>query len=477
MSKPNSLERAKQLMSFTGLINESKPNQFTSEIITHKKLGPDNKCYAIVCENKKYFIKVSENPQASTKEEFNYIGGIGNKSMNEHNSQNIALKNFEMKMRSLNESVNSAKVFDSMNPEVKSEVIVEDVSKVGKEIARQRRIMGLLKEDFTIKPVVKINAGGEAKEVAPYTNDAKPEMEKAPAAKKDNKVAPFTDITKPDPKADPSKAGKKFKVTTAQMAQFKKSTLKEAYGQPDYDLMAGDDDDFGKGFNGAEKVRPVKEDETEEVYFEDEEPFVAQGGYTLGNAGGYLIQISDDQDSARVKDNFGGEDSKVSEWLPIEYVIGEDGDSEPVIDPQGYDIPLNQVMRINNEEVNEAYGQPDYDLMAGDDDDFGKGFNGAEKVKKEEKIYELNQDELTEMILNVFGQHPAYGKEPFTLPGGAEKKQYGTSKGDAQPYTKVVGDTGIEKQAPAAPTETIDADDKMVEKITEGILKTFKKKV
>ena len=76
--------------------------------------------------------------------------------------------------------------------------------------------------------------------------------------------------------------------------------------------------------------------------------FIAHGMYTVSNCGGYLVELSDCGDSARLMDNFGGEDPKISEWLEIQYVYVEDNSDEPcpIIDPEGYNIPLNQVMRI-----------------------------------------------------------------------------------------------------------------------------------
>ena len=86
-----------------------------------------------------------------------------------------------------------------------------------------------------------------------------------------------------------------------------------------------------------------------ERFDSDDEPFKASGYYTVSNSGGYEVQISDDGSSARVKDSYGSENPEVSKWFEIEYVPDDDnlgGDVEPIIDPNGYNIPLNQVMRF-----------------------------------------------------------------------------------------------------------------------------------
>jgi hypothetical protein len=43
------------------------------------------------------------------------------------------------------------------------------------------------------------------------------------------------------------------------------------------------------------------------------------------------------------------EDSTVTDWLDIEWVPSDDDDGEwePVIDPNGYNVPLNHVIRAN----------------------------------------------------------------------------------------------------------------------------------
>jgi hypothetical protein len=97
---------------------------------------------------------------------------------------------------------------------------------------------------------------------------------------------------------------------------------------------------------------------------ENNEPFEVHGYYTVSNSGGYEIMLSDDGEMARVRDAFGSDDPETSDWLPIEYVTSEDDEDEPVIDPEGYNIPLSQVMRANkyseeeqisNDDISEDY--------------------------------------------------------------------------------------------------------------------------
>jgi hypothetical protein len=81
---------------------------------------------------------------------------------------------------------------------------------------------------------------------------------------------------------------------------------------------------------------------------ENQEDFIAHGFYTKSNSGGYEVMLSDDGDSAKVRDAFGSDNPKTSDWLEIEYIENEETlDYEAIIDPNGYNIPLNKVMRVN----------------------------------------------------------------------------------------------------------------------------------
>lgn len=75
------------------------------------------------------------------------------------------------------------------------------------------------------------------------------------------------------------------------------------------------------------------------------ENFRVDGHYTVSNNGGYEIMIADSGDAAKVRDAFGSDNPQTSDWIEIEYVEDEDGELQPVIDPNGYDISLNLVMR------------------------------------------------------------------------------------------------------------------------------------
>ena len=70
------------------------------------------------------------------------------------------------------------------------------------------------------------------------------------------------------------------------------------------------------------------------------------GYYTYSNCCGYGVILSDCVESAKLVMN--NEDCDVTDWLVIEHIFDEEEEEwMPVIDPTGYNIPLNLVMRAN----------------------------------------------------------------------------------------------------------------------------------
>ncbi|MCK9482546.1 MAG: hypothetical protein M0R38_12460 [Bacteroidia bacterium] len=69
--------------------------------------------------------------------------------------------------------------------------------------------------------------------------------------------------------------------------------------------------------------------------------FVCHGTYTISNACGYEIQISNDGEAARIRDN-----GKITDWLPIQFCYDEEEQTVGIIDPEGYNINLDGVLKI-----------------------------------------------------------------------------------------------------------------------------------
>lgn len=69
------------------------------------------------------------------------------------------------------------------------------------------------------------------------------------------------------------------------------------------------------------------------------------GYYTKSNTTSYGVHISDCATQAKLIMN--NEDCTVTDWLDIEWIMSDDddGEYEPVIDPNGYNVSLNLVIR------------------------------------------------------------------------------------------------------------------------------------
>ena len=93
------LNRMRELMGATSL-NEDVKNS----VVELTKLGPDGKVYGIVREGHNYFIKVTSKQSNIVTEDFNYIGGLMNKTSEAYPTYAKAIKQLNLKFMSLNEA-------------------------------------------------------------------------------------------------------------------------------------------------------------------------------------------------------------------------------------------------------------------------------------------------------------------------------------------------------------------------------------
>lgn len=302
------LQRMKGLMTY-GAVNEKKENN--GGAMEYHSLGADGKSYGIIRENQKFYIKVAPKSKEMVVEAYEYIGGFNNKKAYEYSSYSNALKNFEMKMMSINEAHNPKVNMDTQLFEAKGEVMTEGTKEMMSEIARQRQIMNnvaaILNESSTISmnntgvPEAPKTTSFNDKIGKPFEVAAKAELDgdfKKTAEKPENQGEPFGDSAKAEKEKDaeyvPSgsvanqkpKGGKVVKVDEStkkvweMMAKLDKSfTLNEScdewgscglpssegVGSPDGHLMENDDiagfadDNFEGGEAEADDVEPEDE--------------------------------------------------------------------------------------------------------------------------------------------------------------------------------------------------------------------------
>jgi hypothetical protein len=131
----------KALMTY-GTVNEDAKH-ISSYNIEYKAKAADGKYYGIIRENSKYFVKVATPGKEMIAEDYQYIGGITNKSNYEYNSYANALKQFELKLGSINEAYDEDRRVnvEALDPFKKEDLVIEGTEKMKNELARQRQIM------------------------------------------------------------------------------------------------------------------------------------------------------------------------------------------------------------------------------------------------------------------------------------------------------------------------------------------------
>lgn len=135
----NTLARMKDLYTYGKELNES--NKTSVHTLEHSAKAADGVTYGIIRECNKYYIKSAAKGKETVAESYDYLGGICNKKNYEYTSYSNALKNFELKMASINEACDSKVNISTLDPFKKEEFIIECTDKMKNEIARQRQIM------------------------------------------------------------------------------------------------------------------------------------------------------------------------------------------------------------------------------------------------------------------------------------------------------------------------------------------------
>lgn len=133
------LARMKSLYTYGKELNEGK--DYSSHTLEYHAIAADGKSYGIIKECNKYYIKSAPKDKEMVAEAYDYLGGFCNKANYEYKSYANALKNFELKMASINEAYDGNINISTLDPFRKEDFIVEGTDQMRREIARQRQIM------------------------------------------------------------------------------------------------------------------------------------------------------------------------------------------------------------------------------------------------------------------------------------------------------------------------------------------------
>lgn len=133
------LARMRDLYTYGRELNED--NRPTNYAIEYKAKAADGNTYGIIRECSKYYIKKAQKGKENIAESYDYIGGFCNKKNYEYSSYANALKNFELKLASINEACESDLDVSTLDPFKKEDYLFECTDEMKNEIARQRQIM------------------------------------------------------------------------------------------------------------------------------------------------------------------------------------------------------------------------------------------------------------------------------------------------------------------------------------------------
>ena len=199
----NTLDRMKALYTYGNVNETKKTNSYSLE---HSATAADGITYGIIRECNKYYIKKAQPGKEAIAEAYQHLGGFCNKGNYEYDSYNNAIKNFELKMASINEACEGKVNISTLDPFKKGDFIVEGTERMKDAIARQRQIMYnvamLMNESTTIgasrkDDVVKYDGKNPEAETGKRGDEelkdtkANPEYSGSHTNGVDKKVAPF----------------------------------------------------------------------------------------------------------------------------------------------------------------------------------------------------------------------------------------------------------------------------------------------
>lgn len=193
-----------RLINFGKIIDESKSS---TPIVEYKKKAANGKTYGIIRESTKFYIM--EAPKKDTEvlaEDFDYIGGFNNRKENEYNSYAKASNALDLKLMSINETVNKQDRVQIEIARPKSEWETQITEGMRKEIDRFKDITEHVNEILTED---KGNRNIPSEHTLPEAPSKNPSVEKVNSPYIDTAVANGDKDFKQE-EHDHVKAGKPF---------------------------------------------------------------------------------------------------------------------------------------------------------------------------------------------------------------------------------------------------------------------------
>ena len=416
-------------------VNENTNNG--KSVVEYHAEGADGKTYGIIRECNKYYIKVApKKDTALVAEDYDYIGGFNNRKENEYSSYNVASKQFELKMKNLNEAnQNNKKSTYQFRPVEASDWQINETKEMRAEINRFNDIMynvnGILSEDknFTTKhtlPEAPASNPSDEKVNGPFTDTAVANGDKDFKTTKSDyqKVGPFNQ--------DGSVDDKDMQSTKNPTS----STNGDAYTEkPQY---------VETGVAGQEKKggKVVKVNEAQVLAWSKSKDFMDKSDdTTIGSTAPFTCDVDGECKENKIEESEGSEFDEMDDETPFPEVEDDEFDGEEF----GFeeDEYTEDIFPEDEVEGNEFDGEE----FGFEDDEKGPFTLDDEKDDEaflESKIYNMVKESLE---LNDFGKHPAYNKSPMTLPNTIEIELNGAkdwnddSAKSSEPFGRKIGDS------------------------------------
>lgn len=521
MSKSNfdiQLEKALHLMEY-----ERKPIQESRTNVQFYKMGADDKVYGIIREGASFVIKTTEPGKEKISESYSYIGGVNNAKANTYRDYNMATKQLELKLMSLNEAYGKKLATNTIDYD-KSEKVLSNLTEEAR--AAINRANQIFENSFISKDNIGNHGNPESKGTSTGANTTKnnaPFEDKAEAKlDKDIKANGTVKGATPDNK----------EVAKGVESDLQSDKMKTANSGSEKDYKDAHDDLDGEGVADKKpaggKVVRVNEgifddetiespeeididgltDETPEVEDVDDVPVddidstpELETDDTLDASleDDSLVGFDDDSDLEtmirefeeqfatdaeepvlesdsvitgpnKVLDGPHGTDGKDAEWERVDESFIDDEDDESCEGGvcKGNEETMKSYQSKGSLPV-QTWDKMNESLESIVDDVYRRLCEGQKPKKKltlQERINRIVKEEVTK--LDAWGKHPRYQKPAFTTPAnkevlaGTADRDFNddSAKGEA-PYGKKVGSS--------APY------DKLVNMLTDSVLNTIKK--
>ncbi len=396
------INRMRELCTY-GRIDEDE--KIVNRSIEHKETAADGVTYGIIRECSKFYIESCPKGKENLVEAYDYLGGFNNRKDYEYTSYPMALKQFKIKMDSINESVHAETDTDVIEAQ-NQQLMTEGGTKMQQEIARMKQIMrnaAIVMNESSEMMTGAVNAGKSADKNTPFTDEVKAcenggECAASSANEPEKQGKPFAEKPKANDKVNEEKC----------CQESEGDAEGDAEEVPEITDNVDADDEMGTEDEDMEDLDTDGEDEGNDNEEDDTD---------------FELDIDDDD------------------------VEGED-ELDDIEDAEGED------------ELDDFEDAEDEDELDDFEDAEDEDYISESRNRRMDRIVEsiINKYKsgrrVNEDRLNDFSRHPGYGKKPFSLPPTGEdsnahgkdinhdsvhnEKPFGMSKGDSAPFSILV---------------------------------------